>query len=381
MQGLIESFDLVLDFSSIIMLIMLISLVNIGLKWLPSLNKMNLFLILFLLVKLLNYTFLFFNLEIADKLSLLIVPCVFLLGPLMTSFTHSTLLMQKTPLLDTKPVLLLIIGFLLLSPLIYYPTYIQDLPRNEQPWLLVLCDYAFVLLFVITSSTHFITMLFKLYKGSLYSVGYDSQTYLWLKGVWLTMTFLWLSLLHNMISGVVYIPWESIGLSWLAIDIFTSLIDILVLFGLTILTVLFCKKPVEKPIVELCEISDKYEKSALSKEHALEILKQIDSVMHKHHHFLDNSLNIEKLAKEINEPSQYLSQAINQYRQINFYELIASYRIEYAKEILTNQPEKNILTVAMDAGFNAKSTFNNTFKKITGLTPSEYKKSIKLVSV
>jgi len=380
MQSLIEVFEFILDFSSIIMLLMLISLVNIGLKWLPSLNKMNLFLILFLLVKLLNYTFLFLSVEIADKLSLCIVPCILLLGPLMTRFTHSTLLMQKTPLLDTKSIIVLIIGCLLLSPFIIYPFYMTELPKNEQPWLLVFSDYAFVLLFIITSSTHFISMLFKFYQGSLYSVGYDNQTYIWLKGVWLTMTFLWLSLLHNMISGVIDIPWESLGVSWLAIDIFTSLIDIFVLFGLTILTVLFCKKPVEKPIVELCEISDKYEKSALSKEHALDILKLVDNVMHKHHHFLDNSLNIEKLAKEINAPSQYLSQAINQYRQINFYELIASYRIEYAKEILLNQPEKNILTVAMDAGFNAKSTFNKTFKKITGLTPSEYKKSNALVS-
>jgi AraC-like DNA-binding protein len=255
-----------------------------------------------------------------------------------------------------------------------------ELPQEEQPRLLVFSNYAFVLVFIITSSYHFISMLLKFYRGSLYAVGYDNQTYLWLKGVWFTMTLLWLSLLHNMISGVIDIPWDSLGISWLAIDIFRGSIDIFVLFGLTILTVLFCKKPAEKPIVELCEISDKYEKSALSKEHALEILKLVDDEMHKHRHFLDNALNIEKLAKVINAPSQYLSQAINQYRQINFYELIASYRIEYAKEILIHQPEKNILTVAMDAGFNAKSTFNKTFKKITGLTPSEYKKSNEPVS-
>ncbi len=380
MQSLIEVFEFILDFSSIIMLLMLMSLVNISLKWLPSLNKMNFFLILFLLFKLLNFTDLFLSVEIGDKLSLSIVPTILLLGPLMTRFTRSTLLMQKTSLLDTKSIIVLIIGCVLVSPNIIYPFYMTELPQDEQPWLLAFSYYAFVLLFIITSSTHFISMLFKFYQGSLYAVGYDNQTYLWLKGVWLTMTFLWLSLLHNTISDVIDIPWESLGISWLAIDIFTSLMDIFVLFSLTILTVLFCKKPVEKPIIELCEISDKYEKSALSKEHALAILKLVDDEMHKHRHFLDNALNIEKLAKVINAPSQYLSQAINQYRQINFYELIASYRIEYAKEILIHQPEKNILTVAMDAGFNAKSTFNNTFKKITGLTPSEYKKSNKPVN-
>ncbi len=377
MQNLVEVFEFVLDFSSTIMLFMVITLVNIGLKWLPSVNKISLFLILFLAFKLVGFTFLLLEVEIAYKLYICILPGILLLGPLMTRFTRSTLLMQKDSLLDVKSVIPLLIGYFLIFPYIIYPYNVTQMHSSEQPWVLAFGVNAFVFLFIITSSYHFIRMLYKFYKGSLYSVGYDNQTYIWLKGVWFTMTFIWLSLLHNMISGVIEIPWEALGVSWLAIDIFTSFIDLFVIFSLTILTVIFCKKPIEEPVVELCDISDKYEKSALSKEQALDILKSVDCVMKTEQHFLDNSLNIDKLANVINSPSQYLSQAINQYRDMNFYELVASYRIEYAKEILVKEPKKNIMTVAMDAGFNAKSTFNQTFKKMTGITPSEYKKSKK----
>ncbi|SFC58733.1 helix-turn-helix domain-containing protein [Pseudoalteromonas denitrificans] len=371
-------FTLALDFSSVILLVMLISLVNLGLKWLPARNKISLFLSLFLIVKLISFTFLFLDIETAFKLYACSLPIILLVGPLMTGFTQSSLLMQKKTLLDIKDSILLISGYVLISPFLIYPYPATQLPIHEQPNLLAISLYTFVFLFVTTSSYHFISMIIKFKKGALYSVGYNEQSYFWLKGVWCTMTFIWLSLIHNMISGIIDIPWEVIHISWETIDIFTSFIDISVLFSLTILTVMYCKKPIDTPAIEICEISEKYEKSALSKAQALAILKSIDMIMQTQKCFLDNSLNIEKLAKKINTPSQYLSQTINQYRTMNFYELIAKYRIEYAKEILLNEPEKTILEVAMGAGFNAKSTFNQTFKKITGLTPSQYKKETKI---
>ncbi|NQZ88969.1 MAG: AraC family transcriptional regulator [Colwellia sp.] len=375
MQNWFEIFLFVFNFTSTIMLVMLIALVNIGLRWLPSRNKISLFLLLFLINNLVGFFSFFISRDLNFKIYVCTLPIVLLLGPLMTRFTESTLLMQKTSVLDAKAIILFFTGLALILPYAIYPHSVTQLPDNEKPWLLVFGVNAFVLLFVVNSSMHFLKMMIKFFRGSLYSVGYDQNTYSWLKGVWISMTFIWLSLMHNLISGIIEIPWEKLNVPWAAIEIITNILEIGVLFSLTILTVLYCKKPPEQPVVELCENSDKYEKSALSESQAKDILQSIDKVMQSDRFFLDSALNIEKLANAINSPSQYLSQAINQYRAMNFYELIANYRIEYAKELLIAEPKKSVMTVAMDAGFNAKSTFNQTFKKITGLTPSEFKKN------
>ena len=373
MQNWLEIFVLVFDFTTTIMLIMLIALVNIGLRWLPSRNQISLFLLLFLALNLIGLFSYFLERELDFKLYICTLPIVLLLGPLMSRFTQSTLLMQRVSVLDAKTIILFTTGLALVLHYAIFPLPVTQLPANEQPWLLVFSVNAFVLLFVVSSSMHFIRMMVKFYRGSLYSVGYNHNTYRWLKGVWISMTFIWLSIMHNFISGVIEIPWEIINVSWEILGIITGALEIGVLFSLTVLTVLYCKKPPEQPVLELCKISDKYEKSALSEKLAKDILRSVDKVMQSDNLFLDSALNIEKLANAINFPPQYLSQAINQYRAMNFYELIANYRIEYAKKLLINEPEKSVMTIAMDAGFNAKSTFNQTFKKITGLTPSAFR--------
>jgi len=370
MQNWVQFFEIVLDFSSTIILIMLVILVNIGLKWLPSKNKISFFLLLFLSFKLVGFSFVILGIEFGYKFYILLLPSILLIGPLMTRFTQSTLLMQKSPLFDSNSIILWLTGIILLLPYLIVPTSIAQRPPSELPLLLTVSVNAFVFLFVVTSGMHFIRMNLKFYYGALYSVGYSENTYLWLKGVWFSMTLLWVSLLYNMISGVIDIEWPRI------ISTIASALDIFVLFSLAIVTALYCKNPVDQPVINLCNEVEKYEKSALSKELAHDILKSVDKVMHEDKLFLNSNLSVEKLAKVIASPPQYLSQAINQYRQVNFYELIASYRIEYAQQLLKQAPGKSILTVAMDAGFNSKSTFNKTFKKITSITPSQYKKEL-----
>ncbi len=61
----------------------------------------------------------------------------------------------------------------------------------------------------------------------------------------------------------------------------------------------------------------------------------------------------------------------------NFYNYINYHRIRYAEKFLKdhNKKDETILTIAYNSGFQSKTSFNNYFKKINGMTPSEYRKS------
>ena len=79
-----------------------------------------------------------------------------------------------------------------------------------------------------------------------------------------------------------------------------------------------------------------------------------------------------ELARASGFNSHYISQAINQNLGINFLEFINRYRVDHARERLTAEGA-SILQVAMDAGFNSKSSFYSAFRKIVGQTPSQYR--------
>jgi len=94
--------------------------------------------------------------------------------------------------------------------------------------------------------------------------------------------------------------------------------------------------------------------------------------------FLDPDLKIQDISKEINVPVRELSVLINHQLGQHFYDFVNTYRIENAMEILKD-PSKSkvtILEILYEVGFNSKSSFNTAFKKHTGNTPTEYRKTL-----
>jgi AraC-like DNA-binding protein len=91
-------------------------------------------------------------------------------------------------------------------------------------------------------------------------------------------------------------------------------------------------------------------------------------------------LTLATLARQMRVSSRILSQAINQNAGTNFNRFINQYRVEEAKKIIANSEFDylNMTGVAKEAGFNSDSSFFTTFKKLTGTTPSNFKKSIPL---
>jgi len=93
--------------------------------------------------------------------------------------------------------------------------------------------------------------------------------------------------------------------------------------------------------------------------------------------FLDSTLSIYDLAREIETSAKELSVFINHYLNKHFFDFINEYRIEKAKQLLKdpNKADYTILEILYDVGFNSKSSFNTAFKKHTGSTPTQFRKT------
>lgn len=91
--------------------------------------------------------------------------------------------------------------------------------------------------------------------------------------------------------------------------------------------------------------------------------------------WLNVDLTLGELAAGINVSPHHLSQIINSEFGKSFASYINEYRVEEARQLLTGDHDKSVLDVALDSGFSSKSSFNASFKKLTGMTPSEYRKS------
>lgn len=91
--------------------------------------------------------------------------------------------------------------------------------------------------------------------------------------------------------------------------------------------------------------------------------------------YRESELKLETLATKLDMPKHYVSQVINQHYQVNFFQYINLLRIDEAKQLLTTADKKalNIIEIAYAVGYNTKNTFNTAFRRIVGVTPTEYR--------
>ena len=89
--------------------------------------------------------------------------------------------------------------------------------------------------------------------------------------------------------------------------------------------------------------------------------------------FLKPDFSLPDLADQLHVTVHQLSQVINEGLGRTFFEMTAEYRIEEAKRLLKEQMNIKIEEIAEQVGYNSKSSFNTSFKKITGKTPSEWR--------
>lgn len=136
----------------------------------------------------------------------------------------------------------------------------------------------------------------------------------------------------------------------------------------------------EKPITE---IKEEFISSKAPEFQSQELLNHLNDALDNKKVYLDNKLTIDSLADMLYTNRTYLSKLINDVYGKNFNNFINEYRVSEAINIIKDGSFDNLTleAIAAKCGFNNKTTFNTFFKKITGITPSFFRKNINEIEI
>lgn len=185
---------------------------------------------------------------------------------------------------------------------------------------------------------------------------------------------IYLFIIYGALSLLVYLFSYSYEITTARLEVYTHLINSMVVVSLSVIVMqqpnllVFMLQPVSE--------AKKQQNSDIL------ILKKLKQLMETEKPFLNPDLKLHDLAKLMNTVPYILSEQINQKMHVNFYEFINQYRVEeFKKRVQSLEFEKyTLLAIALDVGFNSKSSFNRIFKQHTQMTPSQYKNQKKVSS-
>ncbi|MEE9362245.1 MAG: AraC family transcriptional regulator [Cellulophaga sp.] len=129
-------------------------------------------------------------------------------------------------------------------------------------------------------------------------------------------------------------------------------------------------------IFEEKETNSKYQNINITNQEFKHYQNEIIQIMTSVKPYINASFTLDELSKQISLPTYLTSHIINKGFNTNFSDFINLYRINEAASKLTSSSYSHIKIsqIAYDCGFNTLSSFNNSFKKIKGTTPSQFKK-------
>jgi len=185
------------------------------------------------------------------------------------------------------------------------------------------------------------------------------------KGVDCTTTELWLIAVYfsNVLIYVAYL----VGYVWLYL--LGTLTFSFVFYGLFFF---FLFKKNRESIFK--DIPKKYEATKIDMEEATVMIEKLHEAMIEKQFYKDSNIKLSDIAKYLAITPHKLSQLLNDNLGKSFASYINECRVEEAKLLLKQPSHFTLEAIGFDAGFSSKSTFYAAFKKVTGKTPSEYKK-------
>ncbi len=105
-----------------------------------------------------------------------------------------------------------------------------------------------------------------------------------------------------------------------------------------------------------------------------EMMARLISLMEEEKIYKEPELSLKQVSRYMDTTPEIVSLLINRKTRMNYKSFINKYRIEAICRQLTIGEDATILEIAMENGFNSKSTFNTAFQEITGKTPRDFRR-------
>lgn len=305
--------------------------------------------------------------------NLLYLPYLFLVAPLLFYFVTRFLYSDRTPNLLEKLFFIpfsLVLALNLVYKVIAITTGRTATNDSFQTYIADTIDFEGDFINIPVIMVSIIASLFVIRNYERNNIKFNSkivkEELLWLK---ILLYILLLSLIPWLIYTFAYMQDETI-MYLPALAIASIIIYLTGYIGIHKIHILEQRKEIRSSAI------DQQYFSVVEKTKNSHILA-VEKIILGEKRFLDPRLSLESLSEELQLSKSHLSRIINNDLDQSFSDYINSLRVEEAKRHLLN-PEFShytLVAIGLESGFNSKTTFNTTFKKLTGLTPSQFKKN------
>ena len=119
----------------------------------------------------------------------------------------------------------------------------------------------------------------------------------------------------------------------------------------------------------------KYSKTILAKSESVLKIRQLMNLIDEENIYLSKDVSLSNTAQKMDISTHHLSRLINENLNQTFTELMNKKRVENAKGLLLDPDLNNekLIAIGYLSGFNSKTNFYTAFKKLTGVSPSEFR--------
>ncbi|MDN5202267.1 helix-turn-helix domain-containing protein [Fulvivirgaceae bacterium BMA10] len=230
---------------------------------------------------------------------------------------------------------------------------------SEEHWTRTFPVIFFIIMFVVYYTHYLFYFMFSHHELEDYrnQKGWDKDVYNWLKLLFFAFMSLWVVYVLNLLDE--QIPY-----------VIGPILYSIIVYSITFVAIR------KGYISNLNKV--KYSTTHASKKEVDDLFNKVVTIIDSEELFKSTDISLKTLSKKLMVTPQKLSMTINVKSDSNFNDFINHYRIRRAKQLMkaADHAHLTIASIAYDCGFNSLTSFNTAFKKLSGLTPSEYRRSL-----